>query len=98
MANDYHEPAKEMDEKCRDIIRAINSLKEEVEAVDWYTQRCAVATDKELKDIMWHNAKEEMEHAMMTLEWLRRNQDGWDEHMRTFLFAEGDIMEAEEEE
>lgn len=96
MANDYHEPANEMSEKDRDIIRAINSFKEEIEAVDWYAQRVAVATDEELKDIMWHNAVEEMEHAMMTLEWLRRNQDGWDEQMRTYLFTDKPILEVEE--
>lgn len=96
MANDYHEPASEMTKKQREIVRAINSLKEEIEAVDWYYQRVAVTDDKELKEIMWHNAEEEIEHAMMTLEWLRRNQEGWDEQMRTYLFCEGNIMEAEE--
>ena len=96
MANDYHEPASEMTKKSREIIRAINSLKEEIEAVDWYYQRVAVTDDKELKEIMWHNAEEEIEHAMMTLEWLRRNQEGWDEQMRTYLFCEGSIMDAEE--
>ena len=96
MANDYHEPASEMTKKQREIVRAINSLKEEIEAVDWYYQRVAVTDDKELKEIMWHNAEEEIEHAMMTLEWLRRNQEGWDEQMRTYLFCEGNILEAEE--
>ncbi|MBS6611059.1 MULTISPECIES: encapsulin-associated ferritin-like protein [Peptoniphilus] len=96
MANDYHEPASEMTKKEREIIRAINSFKEEIAAVDWYYQRVAVTNDKDLKEIMWHNAEEEIEHAMMTLEWLRRNQDGWDEQMRTYLFCEGNILEAEE--
>lgn len=96
MANDYHDLASEMTKKQREIVRAINSLKEEIEAVDWYYQRVAVTDDKELKEIMWHNAEEEIEHAMMTLEWLRRNQEGWDEQMRTYLFCEGNIMEAEE--
>lgn len=85
-----------MTKKQREIIRAINSLKEEIEAVDWYYQRVAVTDDKELKEIMWHNAEEEIEHAMMTLEWLRRNQECWDEQMRTYLFCEGNILEAEE--
>lgn len=96
MANDYHEPASEMSAHDRDIVKATNSLIEEIEAVGWYHQRVAVCGDEELKEIMWHNAVEEMEHAMMTLEWLRRNQDGWDEQMRTYLFVEGPIMEAEE--
>lgn len=94
--SDYHELASELTPEQRDIVRAINSLKEEIEAVDWYSQRVALASDPEIKEIMWHNAKEEMEHAMMTLEWLRRHQEGWDEHMRTYLFVEGSIMEAEE--
>ncbi|QQK07873.1 encapsulin-associated ferritin-like protein [Miniphocaeibacter halophilus] len=97
MAKDYHEPEVELTEKVRDQVRAINSLKEEIEAIDWYMQRVAVASDQELKDIMWHNAKEEMEHTMMTLEWLRRNMDGWDEQMRTYLFTDKPILEVEED-
>lgn len=96
MAQDYHEPVGEMSDEYREYIRALNSLREEIEAVDWYTQRVAVSTDPELKEIMHHNAVEEMEHAAMTLEWLRRNMDGWDEQLRTYLFVEGPIMEAEE--
>lgn len=96
--SDYHEPAREMAEGTRDLVRGLKSFIEEVEAVFWYTQRVEVATNNELKEIMWHNAVEEMEHAMMTLEWLRRNQDGWDEQMRTYLFTDGPIMEAEEGE
>ncbi len=97
MAKDYHEPAEELTPEVRDQIRAVNSLKEEIEAVDWYMQRVAVAKDQELKDIMWHNAVEEMEHAMMALEWLRRNMDGWDGQMRRYLFTEKPILEVEEE-
>lgn len=97
MAKDYHEPEAELSEKVRDQVRAINSLKEEIEAIDWYMQRVAVASDQELKEIMWHNAEEEMEHAMMTLEWLRRNMDGWDEQMRTYLFTDKPILEVEED-
>lgn len=95
MAQDYHEPAKEMTEKERDLVRALKSLIEEIEAVFWYTQRVAVCDDKELAEIMQHNSEEEMEHAMMTLEWLRRNQEGWDKHMKTFLFTEENIMDIE---
>ncbi|MDO5754793.1 MAG: ferritin-like domain-containing protein [Tissierellia bacterium] len=96
MAQDYHEPAKEMSEKDRDRVRAIKSLIEEIEAVFWYTQRVAVSDDKAVADIMQHNAEEEMEHAMMLLEWLRRNQKGWDSQMRTYLFTEKPIMELED--
>ncbi len=94
----YHEPVDVLDEKTMDITRAINSLKEELEAVDWYNQRVVASSDKELKEIMAHNRDEEIEHACMTIEWLRRNMDKWDEELRTYLFVEGSILEAEEGE
>ncbi|MDO5717832.1 MAG: ferritin [Tissierellia bacterium] len=97
MANDYHEPVEYLKQEDRNIIRALNSLKEEVEAVDWYHQRVAASSDNELREIMKHNAIEEMEHAIMILEWLRRNMYGWEDQMRTYLFTEGNILEIEEE-
>lgn len=93
----YHEPATELSEETRNFIRALNSLKEEIEAVDWYRQRMDVTSDKHLKKILEHNMKEEMEHAAMMLEWLRRNMDGWDEQLRTYLFTEKNILNIEEE-
>lgn len=92
----YHEPVEELDSKTRDITRMINSLKEELEAVDWYNQRVATCTDPEARKIMAHNRDEEIEHAVMTFEWLRRNMDKWDEEMRIYLFTEGSITELEE--
>lgn len=92
----YHEPVEYLDEKAKNIVRALNSLKEEIEAVDWYNQRVQATDDEELKQIMAHNRDEEIEHACMTLEWLRRNMDGWDEQLRTYLFTEGPITEVEE--
>jgi len=94
--SDYHEPAQELSEHARDLTRALNSLKEEIEAVDWYNQRVDLTGNDELKEILAHNRDEEIEHACMTLEWLRRNMDGWDEELRTYLFTEGDITESEE--
>jgi len=94
--SNYHEPAGELSQQARDFSRALNSLKEEVEAVDWYHQRVDLTTDNELKEIMAHNRDEEIEHACMTLEWLRRNMDGWDDQLRTYLFSEGNIAHAEE--
>ena len=95
--DNYHEPASEISAKTRDFIRALNSLKEEIEAVDWYQQRVDVTQDKQLKKIMAHNRDEEIEHASMTLEWLRRNMDGWDKNLKTYLFTSKDILKLEEE-
>lgn len=92
----YHEPVELLDEKAMDIVRALNSLKEEVEAVDWYNQRVVSTNDEELKAIMAHNRDEEIEHVCMTLEWLRRNMPVWDEELRTYLFTEGPIVSIEE--
>ncbi|MFW5799460.1 MAG: encapsulin-associated ferritin-like protein [Spirochaetota bacterium] len=97
MSEQYHEPANELSPQDRDIIRALISLKEEVEATFWYHQRVATASDEEIKGILAHNRDEEMEHAVMTLEWLRRNMPGWDEVMRTYLFKDKPILELEEE-
>ena len=91
----YHEPLENLDEHTRNITRAINSLKEEIEAVDWYNQRVMASKDEELKKIMAHNRDEEIEHACMTLEWLRRNMDKWDEELRTYLFTDVSILEVE---
>ena len=95
---DYHESYDALDEQTRNFTRALNSFKEEIEAVDWYNQRVALATDPELKEIMAHNRDEEIEHAIMTLEWLRRNMPGWDEEMRTYLFKQGNIAHMEDGE
>jgi ferritin-like protein len=89
--SDYHEPAEQLSDETRSFTRALTSLKEEIEAVDWYNQRVDAETNAELREILRHNMVEEMEHACMTLEWLRRNMDGWDKHLKTFLFKDGDI-------
>ena len=96
----YFEPPQDLDPKTRNISMAINSLKEELEAVDYYNQRVAVTTDESLKAIMAHNRDEEIEHACMGIEWLRRNMDKWDEELGTYLFTKGDItaLEGEGEE
>ncbi len=92
----YHEPVELLGEKTLAITRALMSLKEEIEAVDWYNQRVAACKEAELKSVLAHNRNEEIEHACMILEWLRRNMDGWDEELRTYLFSDADIVEAEE--
>jgi hypothetical protein len=78
-----------------DQHRALVSLQEELEAADWYNQRAEAATDDELRGILEHNRDEEKEHAMMVLEWLRRHDPKLDAHMRTYLFSEGSILDAE---
>jgi ferritin-like protein len=80
-----------------DRHRAIASIMEELEAVDWYDQRVAATTDPGLAAILAHNRDEEKEHACMVLEWLRRNDATLDRMMRTYLFTEGSILEVEEE-
>jgi uncharacterized protein len=89
--SNYHEPANELSSEARDFSRALNSLKEEIEAVDWYHQRVDLTENESLKEIMAHNRDEEIEHACMTLEWLRRNMPGWDEELRNYLFKDGEI-------
>ena len=93
---DYHEQPNELNKETKDFTRALNSLKEEIEAIDWYQQRMDVASDQQLKKILEHNRNEEMEHACMVLEWLRRNMDGWDGMLKTYLFTEKEITKIEE--
>ena len=94
---DFHEPPEELSEETRSYRRALHSLMEELEAVDWYQQRMDATKDEQLYKILDHNRNEEMEHAAMTLEWIRRNIPGWDEQLRTYLFTEGEITELEHE-
>ncbi|MEX0813420.1 MAG: ferritin-like domain-containing protein [Chitinophagales bacterium] len=89
--SEFHEPAEELSKETRNYRRALNTLQEEVEAIDWYQQRMDACDDEQLFKILEHNRNEEMEHASMTIEWLRRNQPGWDKQLRTYLFTEGDI-------
>lgn len=96
--SEFHEPPEELKESTRSYRRALNSLMEELEAIDWYQQRIDATKDEQLSKILDHNRNEEIEHACMTLEWIRRNMDGWDEQLRTYLFTEGEITELEDEE
>lgn len=87
----YHEPVEELTAQTRDYHRAIVSLMEELEAVDWYNQRVDACRDDDLRKILEHNRDEEKEHAAMTLEWLRRKDPVMDKYLREFLFTDGDI-------
>lgn len=86
-----HEDPAKLGPQVIDRHRAIVSLMEELEAVDWYDQRAKATANAELRSILEHNRDEEKEHAAMALEWLRRNDPKMDEHLRTFLFKEGPI-------
>jgi ferritin-like protein len=92
-SNKLHE--KGLSAATVDRHRAIVSLMEELEAVDWYDQRVEAATDPELREVLAHNRDEEKEHAAMMLEWLRRNDEGFDAHLRTYLYAKGAIVDVE---
>ena len=92
-----HEPEDRLPNEVIDDHRAIVSIMEELEAIDWYRQRAEAATDPELAAILVHNRDEEKEHAAMTLEWLRRRDTMLDQHLRTYLFTSGSILEREAE-
>ena len=88
MANEgYHEPIDQLSVETRDMHRAIVSLIEELEAVDWYNQRVDACKDPELKAILRHNRDEEKEHAAMLLEWIRRRDAAFDHQLKDYLFG-----------
>jgi len=91
----YHEPIEKLSSATQDFHRAIVSLIEELEAVDWYNQRVDACIDPELKRVLAHNRDEEIEHAAMTLEWIRRNNSKFDEELRERLFKPGPIKDEE---
>ncbi len=95
--SDYHEPVDELTPEARDFSRALKSLKEEVEAIDWYHQRVVTCSDEKLRAILAHNRDEEIEHACMAIEWLRKNMPAWDEQLRRFLFEDGSEEDSHKE-
>jgi ferritin-like protein len=88
----FHVPIEKLSNQTKTIHYAISSLMEELEAVDWYYQRADDTDDAELKAILLHNAHEEIEHASMVLEWLRRADAAFDKNLREYLFQEGSIV------
>ena len=92
MANEgYHEPIEKLSVATKDMHRAIVSLMEELEAVDWYNQRADVCSDPELRAILVHNRDEEKEHAAMLLEWIRRSDPRFNKELRDYLFTDKKI-------
>ena len=88
----FHVPVEKLSDHTKRMHYAIASLMEELEAVDWYYQRADDTDDAELKAILLHNAHEEIEHAAMVLEWLRRSDKDFNEKLREYLFQEGSIV------
>jgi ferritin-like protein len=92
MSNEgYNESIEELSDETVNMHRAIISLVEELEAVDWYNQRADVCRDNDLKAILIHNRDEEKEHAAMLLEWIRRNDPAMDKELKDYLFTEKPI-------
>ena len=83
----YHEPVEELSDETRDMHRAIVSLMDELEAVDWYNQRVDACKDEDLKAILSHNRDEEKEHASMVLEWIRRRDPAFSMQLKDYLFT-----------
>ena len=91
-----HEPVEKLKPETINFHRAMVSLMEELEAIDWYRQRAEACSDSQLRAILEHNMNEEIEHASMALEWIRRNVPKFDEALRTYLFTTGEITGLEE--
>jgi ferritin-like protein len=92
----FHEAEERLSPRTRDMHRALVSLMEELEAIDWYQQRMDATEDAELRDILRHNREEEVEHASMVLEWIRRRDTDFSAKLKTYLFTEGAIVGIED--
>lgn len=93
----YHEPIERLNADTMEVHRALISLREELEAVDWYRQRADACRDDNLRAVLLHNMREEIEHSCMLLEWLRRNDADFDKNMASYLFSKDmDIVAVEE--
>jgi len=91
----FHEAEEHLAPRTRDLHRAIVSLQEELEAIDWYQQRMDATQDSALRDVLAHNREEEIEHAAMVLEWIRRHDTDFAAKLKTYLFTEGSIVARE---
>jgi hypothetical protein len=87
-----HAPREVLSQEARLLHNAITSLKEELDAADWYRQRADDTEDEALREILLHNMREEMEHAAMVLEWIRRNNTDFGGHLKSYLFTDGPIV------
>jgi len=95
---DLHEPFSELSQKTKNMHRAIISLVEELEAVDWYNQRADICEEPELKAILIHKKKKKKEHAAMLIEWIRRNDKAFDDELHDYLYTEKSIAGLEKDQ
>lgn len=93
-----HEPREKLRAQTIEMHRALASLMEELEAIDWYAQRVDASEDADLREVLTHNMEEEMEHAAMTLEWIRRRSPAFETRLREYLFRDGPIAEEADDE
>src|SRR5438093_3744945 len=93
----FHEAEEHLAPQTRDMHRAIVSLMEELEAIDWYQQRVDATADEALREILAHNRDEEKEHASMVLEWIRRHDPAFDMQLKKYLFSTTPITEHADE-
>src|ERR1700733_6605300 len=96
-SENYHEREELLSEDTKNMHRAIVSLKEELDAVDWYQQRAEACSDSDLRAVLMHNRNEEIEHAMMVLEWIRRHDGTFDTNISTYLKTSGPIVGIEKQ-
>ena len=96
-SENLHAPRERLSKETLSMHQAIVSLMEELEAVDWYRQRADDCEDKALRNVLLHNMREEIEHAAMLLEWLRRNSEDFDHELKKYLFSDRDIATQEKE-
>src|ERR1700730_5317478 len=94
-SENLHAPRERLSQKTLNLHFAIVSLMEELDAIDWYRQRADDAEDETLKQLLLHNMREEMEHASMLLEWIRRRDSDFERFLKTYLFTEGSILQQE---
>ena len=94
-SENLHAPRERLSQNTLNLHFAIVSLMEELDAIDWYRQRADDAEDETLKQLLLHNMREEMEHASMLLEWIRRRDTDFERFLKTYLFTEGSILQEE---
>jgi hypothetical protein len=90
-SEDLHAPRERLTDQTIATHQAIVSLMEELQAIDWYRQRADDCDDAQLKAVILHNMNDEMEHAAMLVEWLRRNVAEFATQLDKFLGGEGAI-------